>query len=137
MTLPWMAERIQLRAIASLRPHAGNARVHGRVMAATFALGRADYHQQFEAMLYGWKAGAQHYWCGARDQGNVWHFDKPARNDLHPTMKPVALVERAIRNSSKPRDTVLDWQRKAQVHSGILGLSVTLIGRCKAPYLTA
>ena len=74
----------------------------------TFALGRADYHQQFEAMLYGWKAGAQHYWCGARDQGNVWHFDKPARNDLHPTMKPVALVERAIRNSSKPRDTVLD-----------------------------
>ena len=59
-------------------------------------------------MLYGWKAGAQHYWCGARDQGNVWHFDKPARNDLHPTMKPVALVERAIRNSSKPRDTVLD-----------------------------
>lgn len=74
----------------------------------TFALGRADYHQQFEAMLYGWKAGAQHYWCGARDQGNVWHFDKPARNDLHPTMKPVALVERAIRNSSKPRDTTLD-----------------------------
>ena len=59
-------------------------------------------------MLYGWKAGAQHYWCGARDQGNVWHFDKPARNDLHPTMKPLALVERAIRNSSKPRDTVLD-----------------------------
>ncbi len=74
----------------------------------TFALGRADYHQQFEAMLYGWKAGAQHYWCGARDQGNVWNFDKPARNDLHPTMKPVALVERAISNSSKPGDTVLD-----------------------------
>jgi len=74
----------------------------------TFALGRADYHQQFEAMLYGWKQGTQHYWCGARDQGNVWHFDKPARNDLHPTMKPVALVERAIGNSSKHRDTVLD-----------------------------
>jgi DNA modification methylase len=74
----------------------------------TFALGRADYHQQFEAMLYGWKQGSQHFWCGARDQGNVWHFDKPARNDLHPTMKPVALVERAIRNSSKHRDTVLD-----------------------------
>ncbi len=74
----------------------------------TFALGRADYHQQFEAMLYGWKGGTQHYWCGARDQGNVWHFDKPARNDLHPTMKPVALVERAIRNSSKQRDTVFD-----------------------------
>ena len=35
-------------------------------------------------------------------------FDKPVRNDLHPTMKPVALVERAIRNSSKSRDIVLD-----------------------------
>jgi DNA modification methylase len=38
----------------------------------------------------------------------VWFFDKPVRNDLHPTMKPVALVERAIRNSSKSRDNVLD-----------------------------
>jgi DNA modification methylase len=38
----------------------------------------------------------------------VWFFDKPARNDLHPTQKPVGLVERAIRNSSKSRDTVLD-----------------------------
>jgi DNA modification methylase len=38
----------------------------------------------------------------------VWFIDKPAKNDLHPTMKPVALVERAIRNSSKSRDIVLD-----------------------------
>jgi DNA modification methylase len=38
----------------------------------------------------------------------VWFVDKPVRNDLHPTMKPVALVERAIRNSSKSRDIVLD-----------------------------
>jgi DNA modification methylase len=42
------------------------------------------------------------------DQGDLWHCDKPARNDLHPTMKPVALVERALRNSSKSRDIVLD-----------------------------
>ena len=59
-------------------------------------------------MLYGWREGRDHYWCGARDQGDFWHYDKPARNDLHPTMKPVALVERAIRNSSKTRDIVLD-----------------------------
>jgi DNA modification methylase len=38
----------------------------------------------------------------------VWFVDKPVRNDLHPTMKPVALVERAILNSSKTRDVVLD-----------------------------
>jgi DNA modification methylase len=74
----------------------------------TFTLGRADYQRQYEPILYGWKEGRDHYWCGARDQGDVWFFDKPVRNDLHPTMKPVALVERAIRNSSKSRDIVLD-----------------------------
>jgi len=74
----------------------------------TFTLGRADYQRQYEPILYGWKDGADHYWCGARDQGDVWFFDKPAKNNLHPTMKPVALVERAVRNSSKSRDIVLD-----------------------------
>jgi DNA modification methylase len=74
----------------------------------TFTLGRADYQRQYESILYGWKDGADHYWCGARDQGDVWFVDKPVRNDLHPTMKPVALVERAVRNSSKTRDIVLD-----------------------------
>jgi DNA modification methylase len=71
-------------------------------------LGRADYQRQYEPILYGWPAGHDRYWCGARDQADVWFVDKPARNDLHPTMKPVALVERAIRNSSKSRDIVLD-----------------------------
>ena len=74
----------------------------------TFTLGRSDYQRQYEPILYGWKQGTDHYWCGDRDQGDVWFFDKPAKNDLHPTMKPVALVERAIRNSSKSRDIVLD-----------------------------
>ncbi len=74
----------------------------------TFTLGRADYQRQYEPILYGWKDGTDRYWCGARDQGDVWFFDKPHKNDLHPTMKPVALVERAIRNSSKSRDIVLD-----------------------------
>jgi DNA modification methylase len=74
----------------------------------TFTLGRADYQRQYEPILYGWPQGHDRYWCGARDQGDVWFVDKPARNDLHPTMKPVALVERAVRNSSKSRDTVLD-----------------------------
>jgi DNA modification methylase len=74
----------------------------------TFTLGRSDYQRQYEPILYGWPEGHDRYWCGARDQGDVWFVDKPARNDLHPTMKPVALVERAVRNSSKTRDIVLD-----------------------------
>ena len=74
----------------------------------TFTLGRADYQRQYEPILYGWKDGGEHYWCGARDQGDVWFIDRPRVNDLHPTMKPIELVERAIRNSSKSRDIVLD-----------------------------
>jgi DNA modification methylase len=73
-----------------------------------FTLGRADYQPQYEPIPYGWPAGHDRYWCGARDQGDVWFFDKLAKSDLHPTMKPVALVERALRNSSKTRDIVLD-----------------------------
>jgi len=74
----------------------------------TFTLGRSDYQRQYEPILYGWADGSEHYWCGARDQGDVWNIDRPRSNDLHPTMKPIALVERAIRNSSKNRDTILD-----------------------------
>jgi len=74
----------------------------------TFTLGRADYQRQYEPILYGWPEGQTHHWCGDRDQGDVWHIKKPQKNDLHPTMKPVELVERAIRNSSRPGDIVLD-----------------------------
>jgi DNA modification methylase len=74
----------------------------------TFTMGRSDYQRQYEPILYGWKEGTDHFWCGARDQGDVWFIKKPVSNDLHPTMKPVELVERALRNSSKTRDTVLD-----------------------------
>jgi DNA modification methylase len=74
----------------------------------TFTMGRSDYQRQYEPILYGWKEGTDHFWCGARDQGDVWSIKKPHVNDLHPTMKPVELVERAVRNSSKDRDTVLD-----------------------------
>ncbi len=45
---------------------------------------------------------------GARDQGDLWLIDRPAVNDLHPTMKPVELIERAVLNSSRRGDTVLD-----------------------------
>ena len=73
-----------------------------------FAMGGADYHSQYEPILYGWTEGADHYWCGDRDQSNLWEFDRMLKNDLHPTMKPVALVERAINNSSKRGGVVLD-----------------------------
>lgn len=73
-----------------------------------FTMGRADYQRQYEPILYGWKNGNDHYWCGDRSQGDVWFFKKPHKSDLHPTMKPVELVEQAIRNSSKTKDIVFD-----------------------------
>lgn len=88
------------------RLHASSTR--DAISGEAITLGRADYQRQYEPILYGWKQGADHFWCGARDQGDVWFIDKPRVNDLHPTMKPVELVERAITNSSKSRDIVLD-----------------------------
>ncbi len=54
----------------------------------TFTLGRADYQRQYEPILYGWRDGTDHYWCGARDQGDVWQIKKPQKNDLHPCLCP-------------------------------------------------
>lgn len=73
-----------------------------------FTLGRSDYQRPYEPILYGWPVGPKHFWCGARHQGDVWCIDKPHRNDVHPTMKPVALIERALNNSSRAGDVVLD-----------------------------
>ena len=74
----------------------------------TFTIGRSDYQRQYEPILYGWREGVNHYWCRDRDQGDVWQVDKPSSSPLHPTMKPLALIERAIQNSSQSGDKVLD-----------------------------
>jgi DNA modification methylase len=73
-----------------------------------FTLGWGDYRRQYEPILYGWREGTTHFWCGDRNQGDAWMINRPAANREHPTMKPVELVERAIRNNSKSRDTILD-----------------------------
>jgi len=73
-----------------------------------FTLGRSDYQRQYEPILYGWREGADRHWCGARDQGDIWFVNKPVRNDLHPTMKPIELIARAISNSSEVDGVVLD-----------------------------
>ena len=75
---------------------------------SNFTLGRSDYQRQYEPILYGWREGSNHYWCGDRDQGDVWFVNKPAVNDLHPTQKPVELIERGIINSSEVHGSVLD-----------------------------
>jgi DNA modification methylase len=73
-----------------------------------FTLGRSDFQRQYEPILYGWREGQEHFWRGARNEGDVWFVPKPKANRLHPTMKPVSLIERALRNSSQRGDLVLD-----------------------------
>jgi site-specific DNA-methyltransferase (adenine-specific) len=74
----------------------------------TLVLGHSDYHYRHEPILYGWRAGAAHTFRADRREDSVWEIARPSRSDLHPTMKPVELVERAIRNSCAPGDTVSD-----------------------------
>jgi DNA modification methylase len=73
-----------------------------------FVMGRADYQRQYEPIWYGWREGVKHRWCGDRDQGDVWEIARPSESEMHPTTKPLPLVERAINNSSQPGDVVLD-----------------------------
>ena len=74
-----------------------------------FVPGRADYQRSYEPIWYGWREGAGHHWCGDRDQDDVWEISRPAEAPLHPTMKPLALMERAIANSSVAGDLVADF----------------------------
>lgn len=71
-----------------------------------FVIGRSDYHWQHEVCWYGFKEG--HPWYGGRDKSTVWDYPKPVKVDLHPTMKPIALCARAVLNSTKGEDIVLD-----------------------------
>lgn len=96
-----------------------------------FIMGRQDYQWQHEPCLYGWKEGASHFFTKNRKQATViddsinldlltkeelkeliqttiLRFDKPLKNTDHPTMKPIPLIERLIRNSSRKREIVLD-----------------------------
>ena len=102
-----------------------------------FTLGRQDYQWRHEPCLYGWKAGAGHYFSGRRnistvtesldtleektkdeliivirkmldEDSTVMYADKPVASELHPTMKPIELIARHIKNSSKEGDAVLD-----------------------------
>jgi len=98
----------------------------------TFTIGRSNYQRQYEPILYGWYEGSSHYWSGTRklsdvykdeikeidgekylklDAGvetDIWNYNKPLKSPEHPTMKPVALCGRAVKNSSKAGDIVLD-----------------------------
>ena len=103
-----------------------------------FVMGRQDYHWRHESILYGWAEGAAHYFVDERTQDTVWDEmanlntlgkdelielvkkyrrkenttswpeDRPTASLLHPTTKPIALIQKAVRNSSLPAETIFD-----------------------------
>ena len=74
----------------------------------SLVMGRQDYHWKHEPCLYGWKDGAAHLWASDRKQSTIIECKKPKKNDMHPTMKPVELMEYQILNNTKGQDLVLD-----------------------------
>jgi len=75
----------------------------------SLVLSRKDYHTKYEPIWYGWKDGASRLMpLEDRKQSDVWDIDRPTKSELHPTTKPIALLETAINNSSKPANIVLD-----------------------------
>ena len=73
----------------------------------TFSMGRLNYDYQHEPILYGWKK--THKWIGkGKFNKSIWEIDKPRKCDLHPTMKPIELIENALLNSSEKNDLILD-----------------------------
>jgi DNA modification methylase len=74
-----------------------------------FVLGRSDYHTQWEFIIYCWKDGNAHAFYGGRNQSDVWEEKQETHGTyLHPTMKPIKLISRAIYNSTIDNDIILD-----------------------------
>lgn len=75
----------------------------------SLVLSRKDYHTQYEPIWYGWLGGEKRL-CPLQDrqQSDLWQIPRPKKSEEHPTMKPVALAGKAVGNSSRPGDTVLD-----------------------------
>ena len=74
----------------------------------SLVLGRSPYQWQHEPVLFGWKKSGKHQWYSDRKQSTIWEYDRPAKNNLHPTMKPINLVAYPVQNSSMSNCIVLD-----------------------------
>lgn len=86
-------------------------KTHGMVIwsKSSFSFSRADHKYQHEPCFYGWLANGTHEWCGPNNETTIWQYDRPHSSPLHPTQKPVELIQRCVRNiTSAPEQTILD-----------------------------
>jgi len=74
---------------------------------STFSMNK-DYKWKHEPIIYGWKQGKERTWKGDNKQDTVWNIDRPSRSEEHPTMKPIELCEKAIKNSSNENSLIFE-----------------------------
>lgn len=74
----------------------------------TFSMNRLDYDYKHEPICYGWNKSHKFINKGEYNK-SVWEIAKPKKCDLHPTMKPIELIENALLNSSEKDDVVIDF----------------------------
>lgn len=132
----WFATKTHVAFETALNAAGLNVRQELVWVKNQFVLGRSDYHWKHEPCLYGWKDGDSHYFVNDRTQSNVidnsidvdnvpadvlrdyvkkihecttvHYANKPLLNDLHPTMKPIPLIGKLIKNSSRQHEIILD-----------------------------
>lgn len=73
----------------------------------SMVLGHSDYHYMHEPIIYGWK-GKNRKWYSDRKQVTVIEVDRPSRSELHPTTKPIELIEICLKNSTQRDDIVYE-----------------------------
>ena len=69
-------------------------------------LSNSDYMSKYEPIMYGWVD--EHKFYGSKSSFDIWHIARTAKNELHPTMKPVELCATGIKNSSEQNGIILD-----------------------------
>lgn len=132
----WFASNQSANFLAGAAKAGMTIRQHLVWVKSIFAMGRQDYQWRHEPCLYGWKDGAAHYFVDDRtistviddtpdfdkmkkedaiallksiyQETTVLYEKKPSKSELHPTMKPIGLFGKLIRNSTKTGDKILD-----------------------------
>lgn len=109
ITAPQGGDLLLLLLLQSIRD-AGFALKHMMVWNKNnHVLGRCDYNYKHEPIIYGWKIKGTHdFYNKGQFKTSVWDIPKPLKSDLHPTMKPIALIENMLLNNSIEGDAVLD-----------------------------
>ncbi len=74
----------------------------------SFVMGRSPYQWQHEPILFGWLKKGKHKWYAGRAESTIWNYDRPKKNENHPTSKPVGLLAYPIANSTQANGIVLD-----------------------------